>query len=334
MKGSPTTHHIASVVLNFNSIADVMVLLPQLLAQKNIKHEIFIVDNASSPENVQRLKSWLQDMCPDAVVGAPEWVASHIHGVNGANRRRRNQVYFVLNNENRGYSAGNNIGIRLAEVLGCDAVLIVNPDMRIENPHYIAELAEVLFSNEKNCIAASRILDLDGKEQNPLREPTFWEELFWPRFYFAKMFRKPVSYILLLQSERPVAVPKVSGCCVMLRMAFLKATDYLDENVFLYCEEPILSTRVQRQNGYILFAPELSAVHAHKKSEKDNASRRMLLFIRSRKYYLQNYSSYCLLRRSVLHLSYFILVLVHSTKKFLENRCFFKVKRSKNDFVK
>jgi hypothetical protein len=317
MKVGQVKHHIASVVLNYNSDADVMVSVPQLLAQENIDHDVIIIDNASTPENVLRLKSRLQDIRLNAVIGSPDEVAHHIKSEH-ASARTDNNLYLVLNNENRGYSAGNNIGIRLAEALGAEAVLIANPDMRIANRCYIAELANVLFSNEKNCIAASRIIDLNDKDQNPLREPSFWEELFWPRFYFARLFSRPVSYILPIEASIPVKVPKVSGCCLMLSMAFLKATDYLDENIFLYCEEPILSTRVCKQNGDIVYAPMLSAVHAHKKSEKDNASRRMLLFIKSRKYYLAHYSTYGYLRRAVLHFSYLFLALIHSTKTFIK----------------
>lgn len=311
-----TKRRIASVVLNYNSDADVMVSVPQLLAQKNVDHTIIIVDNASNPECVQRLKVWLQSVQPNVVIGSPDEVIHHIRN-EFESAHEFNQIYFVLNHENRGYSAGNNIGISLADVLVADAVMIANPDMRIDDPHYIAELSKALFANDKNCIAASRIHGLDGKEQNPLREASFWEEFFWPRFYLSKIFGKPISYILPIEADVPVPVPKVSGCCLMFDMAFLRATDYLDENTFLYCEEPILSAKVQKQNGCIILAPTLLAVHAHEKSKKDNSSRRMLLFINSRKYYLRHYSKYGLMKRLLLCLSYTMLAMFHRAKSLI-----------------
>ncbi len=301
---------IASVVLNYNSDADVVALVPQLLSQENIRHNIFIVDNASKPESINRLQSWVQNIHPDAVIGSPVEVAAQIKS-GRAYAHADNNLYLVLNHENRGYSAGNNIGIRLAEASGSEAVLVANPDMRIDNRYYIDELANVLFSNEKNFIAASRIIGLEGKDQNPLREPTFWEELFWPKFFLGKIFRQPVSYILPIEDNSPITVPKVSGCCLMLSMAFLRTTDYLDENVFLYCEEPILSARVRWWGGNIIFVPRLCAIHAHERSKKDNSSRRMLIFFKSRKYYLKYYSKYGLAERALLYFSYATLKLFY-----------------------
>ena len=85
---------------------------------------------------------------------------------------------------------------------------------------------------------------------------------------------------------------KVSGCCMMIRMDFLRSTGYLDENVFLYCEEPILSVRVHAAGGKILYLPWVSATHAHVPGEKEDSAKRMLLFIKNRKYYLRQYSGY------------------------------------------
>jgi hypothetical protein len=204
-------------------------------------------------------------------------------------------------------------------VLGADAVLIANPDMRIENPNYLAELSQQLFADGRNCIAASRILGLDGKDQNPLRESTFWEELLWPRGYFKSIF-KQISYLLPISSQEPLAVHKVSGCCLMLRMDFLRATNYLDENVFLYCEEPILSARVKTVGGIIIYVPTVSAVHSHIKSEKGNAGKRMLLFIKSRKYYLKTYSCYTRWQLQLLFFSYTTLAFLNWIRSLGINR--------------
>jgi|GEM_PF-434836 len=303
---------IASVVLTHNSDADIVISLPQLRAQKSIDHSVIIVDNASTLACLQRMQTWLRHECPDAVIGTISELESWIRA-NPAQVQVNRRVYLVLNPENRGYSAGNNVGIRLAERMGAGAVLIANPDMRIDNPHYIADLTQALFADEKNYIAASRIIGIDGKSQNPLRESTFWEEFTWPRSYFGKLFGGG-SYVLSSPEKEPICVPKVSGCCLMLRMSFLKATDYLDENVFLYCEEPILSARSRMSGGRIIYAPKITAIHAHVRGEKGNTGKRMLLFIKSRKYYLENYSGYNWLQLQLLSLSYGFLALLNRVR--------------------
>ena len=98
------------------------------------------------------------------------------------------------------------------------------------------------------------------------------------------------------------------------KMDFLKAIGYFDEKTFLYAEEPILAAQVKSMGGKIAFNPFIEAVHAHRKSEKGNSSKRMLLFIQSRKYYLKNYSTYNSLQLLLLNASYGLLALAHRLK--------------------
>ena len=100
------------------------------------------------------------------------------------------------------------------------------------------------------------------------------------------------------------------------RMDFLRSTNYLDENVFLYCEEPILSAKVNAAGGKILYVPMVKATHAHIKSEKGDGTKLMLLFIQSRKYYLKTYSGYNRLQIGCLFLSYDVLAVYNRIKGF------------------
>lgn len=308
-------HHVATVVLNYNSHADLLVSVPQLAGQQGVEHTLIIVDNASRVESVAKISEWLAEWRHDAVTGTQAeieaWVKSHPEEA-----RQRGRVYFILSGENRGYSAGNNIGILLADSLGADAVLIANPDMRIEDPHYLSGLTKHLFADERNYVAASRILGADGTDQNPLRESIFWEELFWP----AEKLFGPNRYVLHVVGETPISVPKVLGCCMLLRMSFLNSTNQLDDRVFLYSEEAILSAKVKRAHGKIIFAPRLSATHAHLATEKGNPSRRMSIFIQSRLYYLYKYSGYSKWKLAMLNISYRALNMMHKIRDQIAKR--------------
>jgi GT2 family glycosyltransferase len=309
---SDAHYHVAVVMLNYNSTNDLKISLPQMAAQHGIKLTLIIVDNASSAKEIKQARIWVQDWRPDVIMGDPkeidEWIAAHPE-----KSRTPGNLYFILNNRNGGYSAGNNIGLRVGNKLGADAALIVNPDMRFNNSNYVASLSALLAPSEKNCIAASRIIDLNGENQNPLREPGFWEELFWPRV-FLPIFQKSNSYTIMIQGDRPTSVPKVSGCCFMIDFGFLRTINYLDENVFLYCEEPILSALASKSKLNIIYDPNLIAVHAHAKSQKENSSKRMLLFIKSRLYYLKKYSDYNRLELILLQASYSVLTLIYKVK--------------------
>ncbi len=59
---------IAVVILNYNSEQDVMISAPQLASQKDVSSRLIIVDNASHPESVEKINSWLIAWRPDAII--------------------------------------------------------------------------------------------------------------------------------------------------------------------------------------------------------------------------------------------------------------------------
>lgn len=297
--------HIGAIVLTYNSDEDLPACLDGLNRQVGVNLHLIVIDNASEPERRERMVAAFRERMPDGIV---------VSVAEASPERLFNcRAVFVENDKNAGYSAGNNIGARLAVALGCEAVLIANPDVRIDDPRYILTLAAGLRADERCLVGASRILGLSGEDENPLREPNFWEELLWPLRYGPKAFR-PRSHIAELGGEAPAQAEKVHGCCLMLRASFLRDTDYLDENVFLYCEEPILAARVHKRDGRLVVFPQVQALHAHVASKKGNSSRRMLQFIKSRLYYIDTYSGYGPLRRSALHASYALLHWGHAMR--------------------
>ena len=302
---------IAVVLLNYNTEEDLFVSVEQISRQIGIDLITIVVDNASSSKCVKNIKSWATTFDLNAFSSSKD----EIFGLMENNNldKKSYKTFFIYNHENKGYSAGNNIGIRIADYLDVDAVLIANPDMRFENENYVYELTKTLFSNDTYAVASSKIIGLDGKDQSPLREANFYEELLWPKMLFPRIFNTD-SYILSYDTDKITTVPKVMGCCLMLKMDFLRTINYFDENTFLYCEEPILSAQIKAKNNQIIFNPKIEAIHAHKASEKGNSSKRMLLFIKSRKYYLKQYSGYNQIQLMLLNFSYAVLAILHYIK--------------------
>jgi GT2 family glycosyltransferase len=299
---------VAVILLNYNSEDDLFVSTDQISKQLNVDLFTIIVDNASCRDSRERIQFWVENKKTTFFSGS---VTEALYAVKDNSNSLRN--YMIYNHENRGYSAGNNIGIRLADALDVDVVLIANPDMRFNDANYIFKLTLALYSDRRNAIAASKIVGLDGKDQNPLRESSFWEELLWPKTMLLRWF-KNFNYIVPYKNNQEVSVDRVSGCCLLLRMSFLKEIGYFDENVFLYCEEPILASQIKQKDRRIVFTPFTQAVHAHCSSLKGNSSRRMLLFFKSRHYYLKNYSGYNWMQLLLLKFSYSILKAVHIVK--------------------
>lgn len=281
--------NIASVVLNYNSFDDLSVLVPQLIRQKNINHTIVIVDNNSTAKCRDQIKNWLNENYPSSTIGI---IDSAAKATDVYNEQVFNaSIICIFNNDNRGYSAGNNIGIKLAEKLKADAVLIANPDVRIDNFEYLERLSDALFASDKYYVAGSKVLDNSGADQNPQKESNFFEEFFWPyqKLKFKITGRRSLANCFV---ETASEVQKLSGCCLMIRVDFLARSGYLDENVFLYCEEAVLASQVKNFGGVMFYEPNLLAIHAHRNSDKVSQCKSSLTFINSRKYYIKEYGKY------------------------------------------
>jgi GT2 family glycosyltransferase len=296
---------VGAVVLTYNSTSDLPICLDGLLAQRGVDARIVVVDNASHPEDLVAMETTFRARVPHgAVVDADEAVPAMFD---------TSRAVFLRNRVNGGYSAGNNIGARLAVAAGCEAVLIVNPDVRLADPDYLARLSREMRGVPDWAVGASRILSPAGADENPLRELTFWEELLWIRQYLPGPFHPP-PYVPAVDADALLPVEKLHGCCLMLRASFLEEIGYLDDNVFLYSEEPILAAQVRLAGKRMMLFPGLSAVHAHVASSKGNPSRRMLIYIQSRLYYLRRYSGYGPVALAALRLSYGLLSLYHAAK--------------------
>jgi GT2 family glycosyltransferase len=288
---------IACVVLNYKSNKDLFRLIPQLIYQ-NIETRIIVVDNNSGREFIKELRDWLDSTYPGySSVSTNELI--QLHDLDNSIR-----LYLIENESNSGYSTGNNLGLTLARKIGCDAALIVNPDVIIDDNNYLFELTNSLFESDDYFVAASRVLDLKGNDQNPQRESRYFEELCWPYLKVIKFLYKKNMVICKL-SEEICIVEKVSGCCMLLKISD-NNFEYFDEKVFLYCEEAILSAKLKYANKKIVFNPNLIAIHSHKSDEKQlSSTKSAFYFLKSRVYYLKFYSSYKNIRLKALLFSYF-----------------------------
>lgn len=255
--------NVTAVILNYNSSSDCGTCIQFLKKQDYDRLSIIVVDNAST---VQGEKRRLQELCDE------------------------NHIQLILSSENRGFSAGNNIGLRAAARSGSTWMLVINPDVELRDPHYVSYVMSQLGNWPETAVIGTKIFLPDGEPQNPMRELTVLEEFFWP-FEIVKQ-RLGVWNGYRTKDETGYC-EKVSGCCFFISREFLEKIGYLDENVFMYCEEPILSKCVKRAGYQELYIKEVTANHEHYEHKKrDNSKTKMACFLKSRKYYIERYSGY------------------------------------------
>ena len=201
----------------------------------------------------------------------------------------------MVSESNNGFSAGNNVGIRYALDNGADWVLIINPDVEIRNCKYIEKVIAIKNSWRFVGLIGTRSILPDGFNQNPLRELTAFEEINCISTYFKGKKQGKKFY---KSTETTGYCEKLAGCCFFLSGEFLKKNNLLDENVFLYSEEPIIAKSAIRLGYKLLYIDELEVYHQHYDNAKSGSvNERMVRALKSRKYYIKEYSGYSFIEK-------------------------------------
>lgn len=277
---------IGIILLNYNSFIDCKKCITYLKRQKNINYEIIVVDNCSSSKE----HLLISNLC------------------------KNENCTFISSIANKGYNAGNNIGIKYAIGEKYEYSLIINPDVELRQADYLHKLVSVIEKDNDVVAIGSDILNLDGIHQNPMCRDGNWKTCFnWISQLFP--YQKVNSNIW----RNSGYCYKLSGCCFLIRNSFLEKIKLFDEGVFLYCEEAILSKQVEKHHLKMFYYSESQAIHAHKINTKGNPINRINNWKKSRLYFIEKYStdSYIgkIIQKISVYVRTFVLYIHFKTKK-------------------
>lgn len=177
----------------------------------------------------------------------------------------KEKITFLQADENRGYAAGNNLGILRALADGCENLIIANNDITFQK-HAVKELVRSLDVEKRIGIAGPKVVN-EKKETQASRcsMKTGIVEVF-QLFTAAKLLfrRKWRRYYCLNQDPDQAAfVYYVSGCCFAMSKECALSVTPLDEGTVLYNEEMILGIWMERKNYRTYYNPKSVVVHQH-----------------------------------------------------------------------
>ena len=189
--------NVGIVISNYNGWQDTVQCLESLQKQTYRNFEIILLDDASTNDSVQQLQKHLTE-----------------------------NTVFLPQEANSGFAAVNNVGMRRALADGCDWVLLLNNDTVVapdvletllrETPAGAVSCPKMLFLDPPDEIwfaggeldrATGKVKHLGGHEKDG---PAFAE-------------KKQVSFITF--------------CCVLLPRQVVEEVGFLDETLFMYCED-------------------------------------------------------------------------------------------------
>lgn len=259
-------NNLALIILNYCSYNDTLKCVDQLLSFNSDIH-IIIVDNKSPDDSGKKLVKQYNDKI---------------------------NINVLLIQENSGYSAGNNLGIKYAmKKFAVDTVGILNPDVIIPHIDVLNNMMTKLHSDDSYAVIGGSTI-IDGYNYNP--NISAWDIPSIKELYLGHSLKKRIEQVKVRKLIAPnlAQVDCVVGCFFLAKVKCLQEVGFLDENVFLYNEENILGIKLKQKGYKEILALDQFYYHNHHKidnskitfKQKINATKNSY---NSRKYMCKTY---------------------------------------------
>jgi GT2 family glycosyltransferase len=224
---------IAVVVVTYNSAGDIGPLIGDLrIAANDRPIRLVVVDNESSD-------------------GTPDLVREHTDAI------------LINSGGNLGYAGGINVG--MTQVGRCEAVLILNPDLRL-SAETISELFDTLAADPRIGATVPAMFDSDGNIHPSLcREPSVTRALGDALFGSVAWRHRP--HWLSEFDYRPSSYSKshdvdwATGAALLIRGELARELGGWNESFFLYSEETDFFHRIRQSGHLIRYVPTAVVQH-------------------------------------------------------------------------
>ncbi len=206
------------IILNFNGSRWLQPCLQSLRATEYANFKTVLVDNASSDDSVELVRSQFSE------------------------------AEIIVNSENLGFSEGNNVAIRKALVEGADYVVLLNPDTKV-TPRWLSELIAVGEQESDIGILGAVQLTYDGEEFNTWTKAALSQHLNELSLSSTKSHEENTkaetgdSSLLrdasceFVENRNWIPVEWVEGACFAIKRKVIEQVGLLDPIYFAFYEE-------------------------------------------------------------------------------------------------
>lgn len=190
----------------------------------------------------------------------------------------------IQQDHNTGYFSGLNAGLRTCLKNAETLIIVGNNDLKFALD-FLVKLKEVPCDKDIMVIAPN-IITLDGRMQNPHVVSAVTQlELIKAKIYFSNYYIGQTFHFFnalfrsLVRKCRPVLntnkkfpeygrmrIKRGIGACYVLTPSFFHHHEHLDDRVFLWGEEALLSHQVESSGGCTLYDPSVRILHCESAS--------------------------------------------------------------------
>lgn len=218
--------------------------------------------------------------------------ASTDGSLQAAVERWGDRIQVLQNASNKGFSWGNNIGIRASTG---EYVCLLNPDT-IVHRGAIRTLVDFLDAHPQVGCAGPRVLNRDGSFQlSAMRSiPSPFDAIsraLWLSRLFPRSSTLARYNLTFRDPQLSQQVDASTGCCMMLRRSALEEVGLLDEGYFIYCEDVDWFLRAKRRGWEMWYIASAVIEHHHAYSERFRRGKAVEDFHRSMiRFYKKHYA--------------------------------------------
>ena len=235
---------VGIIILNFNTPNDVLSCVKSIKDKTKTEYRIYIVDNCSTDDSVNIFnREFIND----------------------------DSITLLKSEQNKGFSAGNNIGIKCAISDSCDIICVTNSDILLSNDA-ISILENKLKNDPTIGVATPSIHSPNSNAESQFARNKLDYANFVAEKTFFKHFKRyckkhPRYQKVDCEFEGDYKFYGMTyGCFYVAPAKFFIDTDYLDEEVFLFNEEDIMAYKLENLSLYTLISPEAVVIHNHHSS--------------------------------------------------------------------
>ena len=220
---------VSIILVNYNGWKDTMECLNSLERVDYKNFDIFIVDNCSTDDSVARIRKYTE---------------------------KRKRVTLLISAENKGFSSGNNIGIKEALKTGAEYVVLLNNDTVVRQD-FLTCAIQTAKENGSAGIVTGKILYYSDPD-------TIW-------YGGGRLLKRSGvavhrGYMEADCGQRDVVEETgfISGCFMVLTKTCIEKAGILPEEYFLYCEDTAYCHQVRNAGFKLIY--DYRSVICHKVS--------------------------------------------------------------------
>lgn len=256
------------IAVNYNSskyTIDYIKSVDNLKISETDDIRVIIVDNNSGSEDLEKLEKYCTT---------------------------KKNINLVKSDVNLGYFKGLNLGIKKV-TLDKNTFLIVGNNDLIFDKDFITNLKEIKY-DKSVLVIAPNIITMEGRQQNPhvVDRVPFIEKLktrlYFSNYYVGQLFRLINQNIKQLRKKpaivnnnyKQMKIKRGIGACYILTPNFTGKFNKLDDRIFMWGEEVLLSHQVESVGGCTLYDPSIVVYHHESASVKKIESKKKYYMVR------------------------------------------------------